>query len=93
LLAGRLGVAFRLLLSDVGAVERDSGTRRAARIDEASAGELRRMGFESGSMAPNLEAACRFVERTSGIAAIGALGGGTLRRAEAGDSGCLRRRD
>ena len=55
---------------------------------------MRRMGFESGSMAPDHEAACRFVEKTGGIAAIGALGDGpALLRGEAGDSGRLPPRD
>jgi carbamate kinase len=31
------------------------------------------MRFEPGSIAPKIEAACRFVEKTGGIAAIGAL--------------------
>jgi len=33
------------------------------------------MGFESDSMAPEVDAARCFVERIGGIAAIGALGG------------------
>jgi carbamate kinase len=92
--AGRLGVAFLLLLSDVDAVERDSGTSWTAGSTRPHREKLRRMGSESGSMAPNLEAACRFVERTGGIAAIGALGGGPgLLCAEAGDSRRLPRQD
>jgi carbamate kinase len=48
-------------------------------------GELRRMGFESGSMAPKFDAARCFVDRTWGIAEIGALGGAAaLRCGEAG---------
>ena len=35
--------------------------------------ELRRLSFAPGSMGPKVEAACRFVERTGGDAAIGAL--------------------
>jgi carbamate kinase len=31
------------------------------------------MAFEPGSMAPKVEAACRFVERTRRFAAIGAI--------------------
>jgi carbamate kinase len=94
LLAGRLGAGFLLLLTDVHVLERDSGTRQAARIDEATPGELTRMGFESGSMAPDHEAACRFVEKIGGIAAIGALGDSpALLRGETGDSGRLPRRD
>jgi len=94
LLAGRLGVALLLVRFGVDAVERDSGRRRAARVDGATPGELRRMDFESGSMAPNLEAACRFVEMTGAIAKTGALGDGpALLAAEAGDSGRLPRKD
>ena len=72
LLAGGLGAGFLLLLTDVDAVERDWGRKRTAKIGQTTSGELRRMRFESGSM-PKIEAACRFVERTGGIAAIGAL--------------------
>jgi carbamate kinase len=36
--------------------------------------ELRSMRFAAGSMGPKVEAACRFVERTGGLAGIGALG-------------------
>jgi carbamate kinase len=94
LLAGGLGVAFLLVLFGVDAVERASGRRPAARTDGATPGELRRMDFESGSMAPNLEAACRFVERTGAIAKTGALGDGPAHLgAEAGDSGRLPRKD
>ena len=38
-----------------------------------TAAELRAMRFAPGSMAPKIEAACRFVEQTGGVAAIGAL--------------------
>jgi carbamate kinase len=31
------------------------------------------MAFPAGSMGPKVDAACRFVERTGGLAAIGAL--------------------
>jgi len=73
LLAEQLGAAVLLLLTDVEAVERDWGTPQAARIGHTTPQELRSMRFERGSMAPKVEAACRFVERTSGITAIGAL--------------------
>jgi hypothetical protein len=49
------------------------GTERAARIDQATPGELRRMRFELGSMAAKIEAACRFVEAPGNVAATGAL--------------------
>ena len=68
LLARSLGAGRLLLLTDVAAVEWDGRPLRHAYPDE-----LRRLAFEPGSMAPKVEAACRFVERTGGRAAIGAL--------------------
>jgi carbamate kinase len=73
LLAERLGATQLLLLTDVAAVERDWGTRQARPIRRTTPAELRRLPFAAGSMAPNVEAACRFVERTGGTAAIGSL--------------------
>jgi carbamate kinase len=73
LLAERLGAHFLLLLTDVEAVERNWGTAEASIIREGTPAELRQLSFESGSMGPKIEAACRFVEATGGIAAIGAL--------------------
>jgi carbamate kinase len=43
------------------------------------------MQFADGSMGPKVDAACRFVEATGGIAAIGALGDAT--RIVAGEAG------
>lgn len=45
-----------------------SGVLRAASVDS-----LRKHDFERGTMAPKVEAACRFVEATGGEAAIGEL--------------------
>jgi carbamate kinase len=59
-----------LLLTDVPGVQRDWGTDHARVIAEASPEELRAMGLPAGSMGPKVEAACRFVERTGGMAAI-----------------------
>lgn len=61
------------MLTDVAAVESDWGTPTAYNIRQGTPEELRAMRFEPGSMAPKIEAACRFVEKTGGIAAIGAL--------------------
>ena len=36
--------------------------------------DLRRLAFAAGSMGPKVRAACRFVEATGGVAAIGAPG-------------------
>ena len=62
-----------LLLTDVPAVETGFGTPDARPIGHTTPGELRRKPFPAGSMGPKVEAACRFVERTGGMAAIGAL--------------------
>jgi carbamate kinase len=42
-------------------------------IETATPDDLRRSTFAAGSMGPKVEAACRFVERTGGTCAIGAL--------------------
>jgi carbamate kinase len=49
------------------------GTDRARRIERATPAELRSMDLPAGSMGPKVDAVCRFVERTGGFAAIGAL--------------------
>jgi carbamate kinase len=68
LLARSVGAERLLLLTDVPAVEWDG---RA--LGTVSPRELRPLPFAPGSMGPKVEAACRFVERTGGVAAIGAL--------------------
>jgi len=73
LLARSLGADFYLMLTDVHAVVDGWGTPEAAPIRSATVAELRRLTFAPGSMGPKVEAACRFVERTGGTAAIGAL--------------------
>ncbi|HWQ24627.1 MAG TPA: carbamate kinase [Gaiellaceae bacterium] len=73
LLAELLGADCLLLLTDVRAVVRGFGSERAEPIGEATPEELRAERLDPGSMGPKAEAACRFVERTGGLAAIGAL--------------------
>lgn len=73
LLAANLGADSLLMLTDVAAVKRDWGTKRARTISRATPAELRSLEFETASMALKIEAACRFVEATGGSAAIGAL--------------------
>ncbi len=73
LLAVELGAEALLLLTDVGAVEAGWQTPAARRIARATPEELRRHHFEPGSMAPKVEAACRFVEATGGRSGIGRL--------------------
>jgi carbamate kinase len=73
LLASSLEADALLLLTDVPAVESDWCTPRTRPIREASVDELRAMSFAPGSMAPKVEAACRFAEAAGGFAGIGAL--------------------
>jgi carbamate kinase len=72
LLARELGCDLLVLLTDVEAVFRDWPERREP-IARATPAELRALALQAGSMAPKVEAACRFVESTGGRAAIGAL--------------------
>jgi carbamate kinase len=73
LLACELAADGLLLLTDVDAVYEDwpSPAQRAIRHTTPEA--LRARGLPPGSMGPKAEAACRFVERSGGFAAIGAL--------------------
>jgi carbamate kinase len=73
LLARRLGADLLLLLTDVAAVEDGWGTPRARPIARATPATMRAGRFAPGSMGPKVEAACRFVEATGGVAAIGSL--------------------
>jgi carbamate kinase len=74
LLAEGLNADRLLMLTDVPNVVRDWGTSRAKPIAFTTPAELRQLAFADGSMGPKVEAACRFVERSGGQAAIGALG-------------------
>jgi carbamate kinase len=73
LLARRLDADLLLMLTDVDAVQADWGGPDQRSIASASPAELREMSFAAGSMAPEVEAACRFAEATGHRAAIGAL--------------------
>ena len=73
LLATELHADALLMLTDVPNVEAEWRTPDARPLTDVTAAELRAMRFAPGSMAPKIEAACRFVEQTGGIAAIGAL--------------------
>jgi carbamate kinase len=85
LLAQLLEADALLMLTDVAAVERGWGTSEAAPIRQATPAELRTLSFASGSMAPKVEAACRFVEAGGRLAAIGALDdAAAILRGEAG---------
>ncbi len=73
LLAQVLRAERLVLATDVSFVETGWGTNEAAPIVSATPRDLRGMQFAAGSMAPKIEAACRFVERTGCSAAIGSL--------------------
>ena len=73
LLARELGADALLLLTDVDAVYTDWGLPSAQPIHQTNPQQLRRYHFAAGSMAPKVEAACRFVEATGGLAGIGKL--------------------
>lgn len=73
LLATELGADMLLLLTDVPAVWTRWPRSEGRPLGRVTARELRRYAFDPGSMAPKVEAACRFVERTGRMAAIGAV--------------------
>jgi carbamate kinase len=73
LLARSLGADALLLLTDVPAVEGGWGTPDPRPLGEVGCEELRALDLEPGSMAPKVEAACRFAEATGAMAGIGAL--------------------
>ena len=73
LLAIETRAELLLLLTDVDAVYADWGAPQARAIRNTTPAELRKASFAEGSMAPKVEAACRFVEATGRRAAIGSL--------------------
>ncbi|MEV0384513.1 carbamate kinase [Nonomuraea sp. NPDC050643] len=62
-----------LSLTDVPRVMRGYGTPQQSEIGHTTPHELRALDFPAGSMGPKVEAACRFVETTGDMAAIGKL--------------------
>ena len=73
LLATELQADALLLLTDVDAVYTNWDTPEAQPIYAISPQQLRNYNFAPGSMQPKVEAACRFVEATVGMAGIGKL--------------------
>ncbi len=73
LLATQLDADALLMLTDVSNVEAGWRTPQARPLTNVTADELRTLTFAAGSMAPKIEAACRFIDATGGLAAIGAL--------------------
>ncbi|MGH2686188.1 MAG: carbamate kinase, partial [Actinomycetota bacterium] len=67
------GADLLVFATDVDAVYTGFGTQRQRAIASATPLGLRQLEFAAGSMAPKVEAACRFVERLGGRADIGSL--------------------
>jgi carbamate kinase len=73
LLAEGVGANGLVLLTDAPGLYADFGTPGQHLLRVATPDSLRGRPFAAGTMGPKVEAACRFVERTGGWAAIGAL--------------------
>lgn len=72
-LAEALDADVLMILTDVPEVARAFGTPEQEAISRATPAALRREDLPAGSMGPKVDAACRFVELTGDMAAIGRL--------------------
>lgn len=72
-LAEHLEADFLMILTDIPNVMQDYGTPQEKPIRRSSPAAMRKSGFAAGSMGPKVDAACRFVELTGDVAAIGQL--------------------
>jgi carbamate kinase len=73
LLAAELKADAFLMLTDVPAVYTGWGTPAQRALGDVTPQELAALDFAAGSMGPKVQAACDFVNRTGGMAGIGAL--------------------
>lgn len=73
LLAWELRADAYLMLTDVRAVYQNWQKPDAQAIRRATPDAISEFAFAAGSMGPKVEAACEFVRRTGGVAAIGSL--------------------
>ncbi|MCW2867980.1 MAG: Carbamate kinase [Marmoricola sp.] len=73
LVAEQLGADALVMLTDVEAVMTGYGTPGQRALAAVTPADLAAEDFPAGSMGPKVAAACRFVERTGGRAAIGSL--------------------
>lgn len=94
LLATEISADALIILTDVDAVYLHWGTERQIAIRSSGPEALMKQAFASGSMAPKVLAACAFVQRTGGFAAIGSIAdaerllakqAGTIVSADAGE--------
>jgi carbamate kinase len=72
-LAGDLHADALLIITDVDGVYSDWGTPQQSAIRRATPLNLMNSQFAEGSMGPKVRAACQFVERGGGFAAIGSI--------------------
>ena len=72
-LAEALDADVLLVLTDVAAVMEHFGTPEQRPVRFATPAGLRSLDPPAGSMGPKVDAVCRFVELTGGMAAIGSL--------------------
>lgn len=73
LLAAELKADAFLMLTDVPAVYADWGTQTQRMLGDVTPQDLAGLPFAQGSMGPKVQAACDFVNRTGGMAGVGAL--------------------
>ncbi len=73
LLARSLNAAMFIMLTDVDYVYVDFGTPQQKAIRAAHPDAIEELAFESGSMGPKVQGACRFVRETGRRSAIGRL--------------------
>jgi carbamate kinase len=73
LLAADLSADALLIVTDVDAVYANWGEQDQRAIRTATVAELACAEFAEGSMGPKVKAACEFVQRSGGIAAIGSI--------------------
>ncbi len=84
-LAEALDADVLLVLTDVSAVMEDFGTPEQRPVPRATPAGLRALNPPAGSMGPKVDAVCRFVELTGGMAAIWSLDdAAAILRGEAG---------
>jgi carbamate kinase len=74
LIAAELQADCLIIATDVDAVYLDWGLPTQQAIGRTTPAEMATHAFAAGSMAPKVDAACRFVRAAGGRAAIGALG-------------------
>jgi len=72
-LAEALDADALLILTDVPNVFRGFGSSEEEPITRSTPAAMRQEEFPAGSMGPKVEAACRFVEVTGGMAGIGRM--------------------